>query len=79
MIENALILAPKKAKFGLNSYVVSDIESAPILASKKAKNLGKHKIFFTWVYIIFKYGKPFRFAPSFNNEYRISLISILLE
>ena len=35
----------KGKKVGLNSYLVSDVESAPILAPKKAKNLGKHKIF----------------------------------
>ena len=26
---------------------------------KGNKNLGKHKIFYTWVYMIFKYGKQF--------------------
>ena len=30
------------------------------------KFLCKHKIFLTGVYMIFKYGKRFRFAPSFN-------------
>ena len=41
--------------------------SESILMLKKAKNLGKYKIFLMAVYIIFKYGKRFRFAPSFNN------------
>ena len=40
--------------------------SESILMLKKAKNLGKYKIFLMAVYIIFKYGKRFRFAPSFN-------------
>ena len=31
------------------------------------KFLCKHKIFLTPVYMIFKYGKRFRFAPSFNQ------------
>ena len=33
------------------------------------KFLCKHKIFLTWVYMIFKYGKRFRFAPSLNYLY----------
>ena len=41
--------------------------SESILMLKKAKNLGKYKIFLMAVYIIFKYGKRFRFAPSFND------------
>ena len=28
----------------------------------------KYKVFFTPVYMIFKEGKRFRFAPSFNND-----------
>ena len=40
--------------------------------------LGKHKILFTWVnmindsallYRLIKYGKLFRFAPSFNDQH----------
>ena len=42
--------------------------SESILLLKKAKNLGKYKIFQMAVYMIFKYGKRFRFAPSFNNS-----------
>ena len=45
------------------------IENAPILAPKKANKLGKHKTFFTWVYMNFKRGKRFRFAPSFNEYF----------
>ena len=41
--------------------------SESILMLKNAKNLGKYKIFLMAVYIIFKYGKRFRFAPSFNK------------
>ena len=32
----------------------------------------KHKIFFTHIYKIFKYGKRFRYAPSFNKPYLLS-------
>ena len=45
--------------------------SESILMLKKAKNLGKYKIFLMAVYIIFKYGKRFRFAPSFNYSKKI--------
>jgi hypothetical protein len=37
------------------------------LGLKKAKNLGKYKIFLMTVYMIYKYGKRFRYAPSFNK------------
>ena len=42
--------------------------SESILGLKKAKNLGKYKIFLMAVYMIFKYSKRFRFAPSFNKR-----------
>jgi hypothetical protein len=41
--------------------------SESTLGLKKAKKLGKYKIFLMTVYIIFKYGKRFRYAPSFNK------------
>ena len=46
--------------------------SESILGLKKAKNLGKYNIFLMAVYLIFKYGKRFRFAPSFNNDVKMS-------
>ena len=46
----------------LNSYHV-----ASTLVLKKAKNLGKYKIFLMLVYMIYFYSKRFRFTPSFNN------------
>ena len=42
--------------------------SESILLLKKANNLGKHMSFVTPVYMIFKYGKRFRSAQSFDNE-----------
>ena len=60
-------MAPKKAKKLGNILYVVRIESPPILAPEKAKNLGKYKIFLMPVYMIYFYSKRFRFAPSFNK------------
>ena len=40
---------------------------------KKAKHLGKYKIFLMTVYMIFKEGKRFRCAPSFNKYVMVTL------
>ena len=37
----------------------------------------KHKIFYAHMYMIFKYSKRFRFAPSFNHIYTIFIIFII--
>ena len=42
--------------------------SESIWELKKAKKLGKYKIFLMAGYMIFKCSKRIRFAPSFNNH-----------
>jgi hypothetical protein len=50
------------------AFKVSESISESIWELKKeGKKCGKYKIFLMTVYIIFKYGKRFRYAPSFNN------------
>jgi hypothetical protein len=56
---------------GKKGVVITFKVSESILMLKKAKNLGKYKIFLMAVYMIYKYGKRFRYAPSFNNEVKI--------
>ena len=50
--------------------------SESILMLKKAKNLGKYKIFLMAVYMIFKYGKRWSEAESFNNNFVIISVQI---
>ena len=62
--------AEKGKKFGqIREYLVvmTFKVSESILMLKKAKNLGKYKIFLMPVYMIYFYSKRFRFAPSFNK------------
>ena len=67
-VSESISLLKKAKKLGKNRwYVVRTFNvSESISLLKNAKNLGKHKIFLMAVYIIFKYSKRFRFAPSFN-------------
>ena len=57
----------KVTKFIANFYLCSIRKNPPKNGAKSHQILCKHKIFFTWVYMIFKYSKRFRFAPSFNE------------
>ena len=52
-------------KFCANFYLCS-IRKKYSTKSEFLQILCKHKIFLTGVYMIFKYGKRFRFASSFN-------------
>ena len=57
----------KFTKFIANFYLCSIRKNPPKNGAKIHQIYCKHKTFFTWVYMIFKYSKRFRFAPSFNN------------
>jgi hypothetical protein len=57
----------KFTKFMAN-FCLCSIKNSPKNGAKIQQIYGKHNIFFTWVYMIFKYSKQFRFAPSFNYE-----------
>ena len=58
----------KVTKFCANFYLCSIRKSPPKNGAKSYQILCKHKIFITWVYMIFKYSTQFRFAPSFNKK-----------
>ena len=51
-------------KFACVAYEIG--KNPPKNEAKIHQIYGKHEIFFTYVYMTFKYGKRFRIAPSFS-------------
>ena len=64
----------KFTKFIANFYLCSIRKNPPKNGAKIHQIYCKHKTFFTWVYMIFKYSKRFRFAPSFNNIWMVHYV-----
>ena len=59
-------------KFCPNFYLCSIRKKTFYQKWSSYKFLCKHKNFLTGVYMIFKYSKQFRFAPSFNKGHMLS-------
>jgi hypothetical protein len=74
---NPHINGEKFTKFCANFCRCSIRKTPPKNGEKFQQILCKHKMFFTCVYMIFKYSKRFCFAPSFNKSMNLSQKKII--